>query len=55
MKSWHERAVDEIEQCLEEGLIDEKEYRRQLQDIRSEMRMEAEDAAQRAYDDAMGY
>ncbi|WP_161133359.1 hypothetical protein [Schauerella aestuarii] len=54
MKTWYEKAEDQIDQELADGLIDQKEYQRQMRDLRDEMRGEAEEAAERAYNDAMG-
>lgn len=54
MRTWYEKAEDEIDQQLADGLIDSKEYQRQMRDLRAEMRGEAEEAARDAYNDAMG-
>lgn len=54
MKTWYEKAEDEIDQQLADGLIDGREYQRQMRDLRAEMQGEAEEAAQAAYNDAMG-
>lgn len=54
MSTWYERAEDEIDQQLSDGLIDQKEYQRQMRDLRAEMQGEAEEAAQSAYNDVMG-
>lgn len=54
MRTWYERAEDEIDQELADGLIDSKEYQRQMRDLRLEMESEAEEAAREAYDEAMG-
>lgn len=54
MKTWYEKAEDEIDQRLADGLIDGREYQRLMRDLRAEMQSEAEEAAQAAYNDAMG-
>lgn len=54
MSQWYERAVEEIERDLAEGLIDNAEYQRQMRDLNAELRAEAQECADRAYDDAMG-
>jgi len=54
MRTWYEKAEDEIDREYADGLIDAKEYQRQMRDLRAEMRSEAEKAAQNAYDDVMG-
>lgn len=54
----YEREEQQLERDLQDGLLSQSEYNRQLQvmqrDYRDEMRGLAEDAAERAYDDAMG-
>lgn len=54
MNNWYERAEEQIERDLSEGLIDSAEYLRQMRDLRAELRAEAQEAAERAYNDAMG-
>ncbi len=54
MRTWYERAEDEIDQQLADGLIDQKEHQRQMRDLRLEMQGEAEEAAREAYNEAMG-
>jgi len=54
MRTWYEKAEDEIDQELADGIIDAKEYQRQMRQLRLEMQAEAEEAAERAYNDAMG-
>lgn len=43
MTTWYERAEREIEDDLEKGLIDEKEYQRQMRELMQELRESAED------------
>jgi hypothetical protein len=54
----YEREEQQLERDLQYGMLTQGEYNRQLQvmqrDYRDEMRGLAEDAAERAYDDAMG-
>lgn len=54
MKTWYEKAEDEIDQELSNGLIDQKEYQRQMRELFSEMQAEAEGFAEDAYNEAMG-
>jgi len=54
----YEREEQQLERDLQDGLLSQGEYNRQMQvmqrDYRDEMRGLAEDAAERAYDDTMG-
>lgn len=54
MNTWYERAEEELENDLAEGLIDQQEYNRQVRDLRNELSAEAEDAAASTYADVMG-
>lgn len=54
MNNWYERAAEQIDADYEAGLIDAKEHQRQMRDLNDELRQSAQDAADRAYDDAMG-
>lgn len=54
MSNWYGRAVQQIEGDYDAGLIDSKEYQAQMRDLKDEMRQSAQDAADQAYDDAMG-
>lgn len=54
MTTWYEKAEDQIDRDLAEGLIDQKEYQAQMRDLRNELSAEAEDAAASAYADVMG-
>ncbi len=54
MRTWYERAEDEIDQQYADGLIDSKEYQHQMRELRAEMRSETEEAAREAYNNAMG-
>ncbi|MBW5801155.1 hypothetical protein [Halomonas elongata] len=53
--NWIDKAADQIEKEYEDGLIDMHEMHDQLADLRAEAQQEAEDAAQAAYDDCMGW
>lgn len=48
--NWYDRAEQEIEDELNNGDIDIKEYHRQMRDLRAEYEQGAQDAAQEAYD-----
>lgn len=54
MLTWYEKAEDQIDRELADGLIDAKEHAHQLRELRAEVRAEAEEAAERAYNDVMG-
>lgn len=49
-----DRAVDELECDLEEGVITRQEFDKELRLLRESFQAAAEEKAQRAYDDAMG-
>ena len=49
-----DRAAEQIEDMLERGEISSKEYEEYMADLRQEQRESAQEAAQQAYDDAMG-
>ena len=55
----YEREEDQLERDLIEGRISKAQYNKDLQDMqrdyREEMRGLAEEAAERAYNDAMDY
>lgn len=52
---WFDRASSELEQELENGNLTQQEFNREMANIRAELREEAADAAEEAYNDAMGY
>lgn len=54
MGGWYERAVEQVEQDLADGVISNAEYHKSMRDINDESRQEAEDAAAAAYDDVIG-
>ena len=55
----YEREEEQLERDLIEGRISQAQYNKDLQDMqrdyREEMRGLAQEAAERAYNDAMGY
>ena len=51
---WFDRAEQELGEQLDNGEITQKEYWRELSDLRAEMQGGAEDAAEQAYNDYMG-
>lgn len=55
MNRWYEKAIEQLEDELEKGLISNEDFRAQMRDLNAEMQQEAEDAAQSAYDETMGY
>ena len=52
--TWFEKAEIELEESYERGEISAQELRDGLRDLRDEMRGAAEEAAENAYNDAMG-
>lgn len=55
MNTWYEKAEAEIEQELIDGHITQKEYNQAIRELRWEMESIAQEAADNAYHDAMGY
>jgi hypothetical protein len=49
-----DRAMDDLERDLEEGVITRQEFDKELRLLRESFQAAAEEEAQRAYDDAMG-
>lgn len=54
MNDWYYRAEMELEEALERGEITYKEYQREIRDLRRELEMQAQEAADEAYNNAMG-
>lgn len=52
---WYERAIKEIEDDLEAGNIDNDEYHARMRDVENELNQEAEEAAEGARSDVLGY
>lgn len=50
MRSWYEKAEDEIDQELADGVITPKEHAKALRELRQEMQEEANQAAEAARD-----
>jgi len=50
-----DREVESLEQDLEDGTISNEEFREQMRDIRDAQRGYAEEQAEHAYNDAMGW
>jgi len=51
---WFDRAEDELCAALNRGEITQAEYQREMREIAAELRAQAEDAAEQAYNDTMG-
>lgn len=51
---WFERAENELIDSYNRGEITEKEFKREMADLRAELRAGAEEAAEQAYNDHMG-
>lgn len=54
MPRWYDRAEEQIEDDYAKGLIDSKEYREQMRDLRRELEDAADDYAANARDEYMG-
>lgn len=50
----YERAEEQLIDDLNSGRISEADFRAEMRAMRDDMQAEAEEAAQRAYDDVMG-
>ena len=48
---WFDREVEQLENDLEEGVITQKEFYRDMRDIRASYEQEAHDAAESTYND----
>ena len=53
--NWFDKAVDQLEEDLEEGIITDKEFRDEMRSLRAELQGQAEEEAEQAYNDRMGY
>lgn len=53
MPKWFDDQEDELVRALNEGEIDQKEFNKQMRDLRRDLQDEASDAAQMAYDEVM--
>lgn len=51
---WYDKAVEQLEDDLDNGLISNDEFRSQMRDLNDELRGSAEEAAEQAYNDTMG-
>lgn len=52
---WYEKAMLELENDLAEGVITDSEFRKRMRDLNDELRGCAEEAADQAFRDALGY
>jgi len=52
---WFDNAVDQLEKDLDEGVISDKEFRDEMRNLNAELEQQAHDAAEEAYNDAMGW
>ena len=55
MSDWADRVVEQAENDYEEGLISHEELNEIIRDVRAELEAEAQENAERAYRDTMGY
>lgn len=51
---WFDRAADQLEKDLDDGVIDHQEFGQEMAHLRAELRDAAEDAAEEAYRAEMG-
>ena len=51
---WFEREEDRLTDDYNNGVISRGEYESEVRSLRAELREQAEEAAQRAYDDSIG-
>jgi len=51
MESWFDKAVEELENDLEAGLISQEEFRREMRELNAEFQNARFEAAQEAYDE----
>jgi len=54
MTHWYDKAEDRLEKELENGEITDKEYKQQMRDLNAELRGQAEEEAEQAFNDVMG-
>lgn len=54
MANWYERAEQEINEDYERGDIDLAQYQSRMRDLNAELREEARNNAEQAYNDTMG-
>ena len=52
---WFDKAEAEIEESLSNGEISNKVFQEEMRNLRAELRGLAEEAAEQAYNDTMGY
>lgn len=55
MPRWYDRAVDELEKMLDEGQISNEDFQAEIRELNRELQSSAEEAAEQAYNDHMGY
>lgn len=53
--NWYDRAVDQLEKDLSSGAISDEEYWQQVRELNAELRECAQEAADQAYNDTMGW
>ncbi len=54
MANWYEKAQQELDERLASGDLTDEQYRLEARELDRDLRAEAEEAAERAYDDTMG-
>ena len=51
---WYDKAVERLENDLDDGLISNEEFREEMRQLNWELREQAEITAEEAYDDVTG-
>ncbi len=54
MMEWFDKEVERLEEELDRGEITTEEYNKEMRELRHALRGEAEEVAERAYNDTMG-
>jgi formiminotetrahydrofolate cyclodeaminase len=54
MSDWFEREEERLVDAVNDGEISEQDFRKEMRYLRDELQRQAEEAAERAYDDVMG-
>lgn len=52
---WFDKAEAELEESLANGEITDKEFRDEMRNLRAELEGQAQEAAEQAYNDTIGY
>ena len=55
MNDWFEREEAALEEALDRGEITYEEFQKEIREMRRELEMQAQEAADEAYNNVMGY